>query len=86
MTDRERAIVMAYTGVVMLCGDKLHVFYEYVSEKLGCPVYTHELCQKADTIKELSKEDFFSLCAGKPYPKPEFGSCNAEKRKENENE
>lgn len=73
MTDRERAIVMAYTGTVMLCGDKLNVFYEYVSEKLGRPIYTHEFIDQADTIKELSKEDFFSLCAGKPYPKPELG-------------
>lgn len=78
MTDRERAIVMAYTGVVMLQGDKLHIFYEYISEKIGHPIWTHELCQ-ADMIKELSKEDFFSLCAGKPYPKPELGCCNLEK-------
>ena len=60
---------MAYTGVVMLCGDKLDVFYDYVSEKLGRPVWTHELIDQADTIKNLSKEDFRSLCAGKPYPK-----------------
>jgi len=73
MTDRERAIVMAYTGIVMLCGDKLHIFYEYVSEKLGRPIWTHEFFRQADTIKELSKEDFLSLCAGKPYPKPELG-------------
>lgn len=26
MTDREKAIVMAYTGVVMLTGEKLNVF------------------------------------------------------------
>lgn len=73
MTDRERAIVMAYTGVVMLCGDKLHIFYEYVSEKLGRPIWTHEFIGQADTIKELSKEDFLGLCAGKPHPKPELG-------------
>jgi len=73
MTDRERAIVMAYTGVVMLCGDKLDIFYEYVSEKLGRPIWTHEFSSQADTIQELSKEDFFGLCAGKPYPRPELG-------------
>lgn len=73
MTDRERAIVMAYTGVVMLCGDKLDVFYQYVSEKLGRPIWTHEFISQADTIKEISKEDFFALCAGKPYPKTELG-------------
>ena len=48
MTDRERAIVMAYTGVTMLVGDKLSVFYNYVSEKLGEPVYTHDFFEKAD--------------------------------------
>ncbi len=73
MTDRERAIVMAYTGVVMLCGDKLDVFYDYVSEKIGRPIWTHELIDQEETIKELSKDDFCSLCAGKPYPKPELG-------------
>ena len=74
MTDRERAIVMAYTGVVMLCGDKLHVFYEYVAEKLGRTIYTHEFIDQAETIKELSKDDFRSLCVGKPYPKPGLGN------------
>lgn len=73
MTDRERAIVMAYTGVVMLAGDKLDVFYDYVSEKLGRPIMTHEFFSQEDTIKELAKEDFLGLCAGKPLPKPELG-------------
>lgn len=75
MTDRERAIVMAYTGTVMLCGDKLDIFYEYVSEKMGRSVYTHELFRNMDTIKELAKSDFLGLCAGKPYPKPEVGQA-----------
>lgn len=74
MTDRERAIVMAYTGVVMLVGDKLGVFYDYVSEKLGRPIYTHEFDDNEETIRELAKDDFLSLCSGKPYPKPELGN------------
>ena len=73
MTDRERAIVMAYTGVVMLAGDKLGMFYEYISEKLGRPIYTHEFIDQDETIKKLAKDDFLSLCAGKPYPKPPLG-------------
>ena len=73
MTDRERAIVMAYTGVAMLTGDKLGVFYDYVSEKLGRPVMTHEFYSQADMIKELVKKDFLGLCAGKQLPKPELG-------------
>lgn len=64
MNDRERAVIMAYTGYAMLCGDKLNLFYEYVSEKIGHPVYTHELADPL-IIKELhkaAKEDFIELC------------------------
>lgn len=65
MTDSERAIIMAYTGVCMLEGDKLQIFYAYVSELMGRPVYTHELADRRlwDEIKEKSKSDFLALCA-----------------------
>jgi hypothetical protein len=55
---------MAYTGKCMLTGDKLHVFYKYVEEIMGRPVYTHEMGIKAvdDEIREKSKADFVALC------------------------
>lgn len=64
MTDREKAIVMAYTGVCMLTGDKLGIFYNYLEEILGYPIWTHELANARlwETIKEKSKADFLSLC------------------------
>jgi len=64
MTDREKAIVMAYTGVTMLTGDKLGIFYEYIEELLGHPVMTHELAGQniQDEITRKSKEDFIALC------------------------
>ena len=64
MTDREKAIVMAYTGVCMLTGDKLSVFYEYVEGIMGRPVYTHEMGTKVvdDLIKEKARPDFIALC------------------------
>lgn len=64
MTDREKAIVMAYTGVCMLTGDKLGIFYNYLEEILGYPIWTHELANArlCETIKEKSKADFLSLC------------------------
>lgn len=64
MTDREKAIVMAYTGVAMLTGDKLDLFYQYLEEILGRPVFTHELADNKvfDEIKEKSKADFVNLC------------------------
>ena len=64
MTDKERTIVMAYTGIAMLKGDKLDLFYKYIAKLMGRPVFTHELADKEiwKEIKERSKEDFFKLC------------------------
>lgn len=63
MTEREKAIVMAYTGCTMLAGDKLDIFYQYVKEKLGRSVMTHELAYEEvqDAIKEAAKEDFIEI-------------------------
>jgi len=64
MTDREKAIVMAYTGICMLEGEKFNIFHKYVEEIMGRPVYTHEMGVKAvdDEIKEKAKPDFLELC------------------------
>lgn len=64
MTVRECAIVEAFTGICMLTGDKRKYFYEYVEEKLGRPVFTHQLGHD-DICKELemaSYNDFIELC------------------------
>jgi len=47
----------------MLSGDNLKYFYDYVSEILGEPVFTHEFYTRANEIKEKSKPDFLQLCA-----------------------
>lgn len=60
MTDREKAIVMAFTGVTMLAGEKLEVFYKYAEELMGRPVYSHELAN-AD-LKNRARKDFLLLC------------------------
>jgi len=62
MTDREKAIVMAHTGICMLAGEKFSIFHEYVEEILGKPVWTHELPALENQIKEKSKPDFLKLC------------------------
>lgn len=62
MTVDECAIVMAYTGVAMLTGDRLGIFYKYVEQLLGYPVWTHELPALAETIREKAKPDFIRLC------------------------
>ena len=63
MTDKEKAIVMAHTGICMLAGDKFQIFHKYVEDIMGRPILTHEIGWLADTIKEKSKADFLALCA-----------------------
>ena len=63
MTDREKAIVMAYTGRCMLTGDKFQIFHKYVEDILGRPVWTHDIGWLENEIKEKSKADFIALCA-----------------------
>ena len=64
MTNKERAIIMAYTGVTMLTGDKFSIFHKYIEDIMGRPVWTHELADKTvwEEIKEKSKKDFIDLC------------------------
>lgn len=71
MTDREKAIVMAYTGYTMLTGDKLGLYYQYIQGKVGRPVMTHELAEKPmqETIQTLSKPDFVELCRTNDEPR-----------------
>lgn len=66
MTDKERVIVMAYTGVTMLTGNKFSKFHKYIEDILGRPIYTHELANPSvwEEIKEKSKKDFLGLCSG----------------------
>lgn len=62
MTDREKFIVMAYTGVSMLDWD---VFHERVAKLMGRPVYTHEFSLDVftDELKEKVKSAFLELCS-----------------------
>ena len=62
MTNREKAIVTAYTGISMLNGENIYEFYKYLEELYGRPVYTFEI--PFLDIQERSKEDFIALCKG----------------------
>ena len=67
MTEREGAIVSAYTGVLACDFDVLHA---YIEEKLGQPVWTHELADKdlSERIKEAAKADFLAICPTRQVP------------------
>ena len=60
MTPREAAIVTAYT--TYLCGS-FDSFRAYAEEKLGRPVYSHEMVGPTFWIalEEASKDDFLNL-------------------------
>ena len=62
MTKRECAIVTAFTGTAMLQGEDLRYLYEYLSDKAGRPVMTHELAAVAERYEEEILEDFRRLC------------------------
>lgn len=62
MTQRECAIIMAFTGSCMLTGENLKSFYDYVEELMGRPVYSHEISELSEEIKERSRGDFIDLC------------------------
>lgn len=64
MTDKEKAIVMAYTGVTMLSGEKFSIFHKYIEDIMKRPVFTHELGSELvwNQIKEKSSADFLRLC------------------------
>lgn len=63
MTPREKAIVMAFTGVAI---GEFNVFHKYVEDKLGYPIPDMLLGseQMASRVKELSREDFLALHEG----------------------
>ena len=62
MTKHEAAVIMAYTGVVMLKGDDIGVFWKYCESIYGRTIWTHEYPTLAEKIKDLSKKDFIEIC------------------------
>ena len=61
MTNKEKIIVSAYTGVLMCDFDEMH---RYIEEKLKRPVWTHELGNEKviEKIRDAIRNDFLSIC------------------------
>ena len=62
LTKKEAAVIEAYTGVAMLVGDDRKYLYDYLSEVVGIPVYTHEIPHIVDVYKDEVKRDFVEIC------------------------
>lgn len=61
MTYKEAVIISAYTGFLICDFDDMH---KYIEEKLGRPVWTHELASKEiqNEIRQKCKTEFLELC------------------------
>lgn len=64
MTNQEKVILSAYSGV-LLC-DNFDDVHHYVEQKLGRPIFTHEVCDKSilDQVKDLALKDLIDICCG----------------------
>ena len=64
MTNAEKAILSAYTGILMGDFDLMHRYIEY---KMGRQVFTHELGNKSvqDEIHKRVRPDFIDVMKGK---------------------
>lgn len=64
MTNIEKTIVSAYTGILM--GD-FNLMHKYIEDKLGRPVFTHELGNEAvwEEIRGKVYPDFIDVIKGK---------------------
>lgn len=60
LTRREAAVISAYTGYLIGPFADMH---EYIEEKFGHPVWTHEMGDKrfAEKLRELAKDDFIAI-------------------------
>lgn len=61
MSNEERVIVSAYTGVLMCNFADVH---KYIEQKLGRPVFSHEMAFETVQfeIREKTRADFLALC------------------------
>ena len=61
MTNKEKIVVSAYTGVLMCDFDEMH---QYIEKKLKRPVWTHELGNEKiiEKIRDATRNDFLSIC------------------------
>jgi hypothetical protein len=61
MTQEERLIVSAYTGILMTDFNKFH---KYCEEIMNRPIWAHEFADKHfnEKLKEKVKNNFMKLC------------------------
>lgn len=68
MTYQECVIVSAYTGYLMCDFDDMH---KYIEEKVGRPVWTHEMAERSfqEKLRNAVRPDFLALCQHKEAAK-----------------
>lgn len=64
MTLKERVIVSAYTGYLMVQGEELKYLYEYAEKVTGRKGWQTIDFAEAELLQNRSKADFLRLCEG----------------------
>lgn len=64
MTLRERVIVSAYTGFLMVQGEELKYLYEYAEKVTGRKGWQTMDFAEEELLRKCSKPDFIELCKG----------------------
>lgn len=61
MTDREKAIVMAYTGETMLTGKEIFIFLDYLEELMERKTFVPVNQNIYEEIRRRAWKDFMEL-------------------------
>lgn len=60
LTKKQAIVITGYTGI--LAGNVFGDFHADLEKRLGRPVWTHEMPHLKETISDLYKDDFLSMC------------------------
>lgn len=73
MTLKERVIVSAYTGYLMVQGEELKYLYEYAEKVTGRKGWQTIDFAEADLLQNRAKDDFIKLCSDySPFNNEDF--------------
>lgn len=73
MTLKERVIVSAYTGYLMVQGEELKYLYEYAEKVTGRKGWQTIDFAEADQLQNRAKDDFIKLCSDySPFNNEDF--------------
>ena len=62
MTKHECAVITAYTDIAMLKGSDLKYLYDYLSNLIQRPIFTHGIPAVCMQFRDRIRQDFEDIC------------------------